>query len=92
MGIIYCIKFLCKIFVKKELKKIIAINENELHIFITVLPVKGKANKEVIDSLSEAFSIPRYTITIESGLTTRYKIIAIKTTKNREELLGSLIG
>ena len=49
-----------------------------LHIKIKAPPVKGKANSELIDFLSEILGITKASIRIEKGLTSRRKLISIK--------------
>lgn len=44
---------------------------------VTVPPEKGKANKKVIELLSEFFNIPKSKITLLSGETYREKIFEI---------------
>ena len=47
-------------------------------IKIRSLPKEGEANKEVIELLAKHFKTPKSKIKIESGLTSRNKIISIK--------------
>ena len=48
-------------------------------IYISAVREKGKANKEIISSLSHFFHIPQYCFTIISGKTTTIKLIKIET-------------
>lgn len=41
-------------------------------------PADGKANKALIEFLAQAFGVPRRNVTIESGLASRQKRIAIE--------------
>lgn len=42
-------------------------------------PVDGKANKELIELLSEKFDVPKSYIRIKSGLSSRTKLVEIDT-------------
>ena len=48
-----------------------------LHLKIAAPPVKGKANRELIDFLSRLLGLPRSALTIEKGHTSRLKTLAI---------------
>ncbi len=48
-----------------------------LHIGIAAPPVEGKANKELIEFLSELLGIGRSSITIEKGASSRRKTIVV---------------
>ena len=58
--------------------------------YIKSQPEKGKANKEVIEFLSESLNIPKYLISLVSGLTTPRKKIKIAYQLTMEELLSKL--
>jgi len=65
-------------FIKPSSKKEeIIINPDELMIQITEPPSKGKANKAIIEILSDFFHIPHQTIQIVSGEKSSTKIIRI---------------
>lgn len=48
-----------------------------LKLALTAAPVEGKANQAVIDFLADFFDIPRSSVTIASGKTSRLKVILI---------------
>jgi uncharacterized protein (TIGR00251 family) len=48
-----------------------------LKVSLTAPPIDGKANQAVIDFLAGIFKIPRSSITIASGETSRIKLIRI---------------
>jgi uncharacterized protein (TIGR00251 family) len=48
------------------------------HMKIAVPPVEGKANKELIEFLSEILGVSNSRITIEKGTTSRKKLIAVE--------------
>ena len=61
-----------------------------LKCFLISAPEKGKANKELIDLLSKALSIPKKDIEIISGLTSRQKRVTIPLNITFEQLLMTL--
>lgn len=63
-----------------------------LKLALTAPPVDGKANQAVIDFLAAFFDIPRSSITIASGATSRLKTIRITGANRRmlEERLQKL--
>jgi uncharacterized protein (TIGR00251 family) len=48
-----------------------------LKISLTAPPVDGKANQAVIEFFADIFKIPRSSVTIASGKTSRFKMIRI---------------
>jgi uncharacterized protein (TIGR00251 family) len=48
-----------------------------LKLALTAQPVNGKANHAVVDFFADFFQIPRASITIASGATSRNKIVRI---------------
>ena len=48
-----------------------------LKLALTARPVDGKANQAVIDFFADLFAIPRSSVTIASGETSRNKIVRI---------------
>jgi len=48
-----------------------------LKLALTAPPIEGKANEAVIDFLADFFDIPRSSITIASGKTSRLKAVHI---------------
>jgi uncharacterized protein (TIGR00251 family) len=48
-----------------------------LKLALTAPPVEGKANQAVIEFFSDLFQIPRSSVTIASGETSRNKVIRI---------------
>lgn len=59
---------------KEEIEKI---SENRYRIKVLLPPEKGRANKRVIELLSEEFDIKKQNIRIVSGETSNRKIIQI---------------
>lgn len=53
-------------------------NDSELYkVFVTVAPEQGKANKKMIDLLSEYFKVSKLQIRIIKGEMSRNKIVEI---------------
>ena len=48
------------------------------HMKIAAPPVEGKANRELIEFLSEILGVNKSRITIEKGTTSRKKLIAVE--------------
>lgn len=62
--------------------------DNETKVKITAQPVDGKANKALVEFLSKFFKIPKNSIQIVKGETSKDKKILIKT--NIEEKINEL--
>ncbi len=58
-------------------RRIEKISANFYKIFVKSPPVKGKANKEIIEILSNYFDVPKSKIKIVKGLTSKEKEIEI---------------
>lgn len=54
------------------------ISDRKFRVKIKSPPIKGKANKEVIERLAEYFNISKSQVSILRGHTSRRKIIEIK--------------
>ncbi len=57
--------------------EVIGYAEGVLQVRLAAPPVKGKANQALIALLSDILKVPRSSIAIEKGLTSRKKMIAI---------------
>jgi len=67
--------------------------ENEfVKVKITAQPIEGKANKALIEFLSKKFKIPKTSIEIVKGETTKEKTLLFKTTDEEKQakILSSL--
>ncbi len=58
--------------------EIVHLEGNSLKVKISAQPVKGKANKSLIEFLSKVFKIRKSAINIEKGLTSKKKTILIE--------------
>lgn len=55
--------------------------DGSLTINLKSSPVDGKANEELIKLLAKKFAVPKSSITIKSGLSSRHKLVVINTDK-----------
>jgi len=60
------------------------------HLRIAAQPIKGRANQELLRFLSDILEISRTSLTIEKGLTSKRKVIAV--TGLRQEQVTELLG
>lgn len=51
--------------------------DGSLTIHLKSPPVDGKANQELIKLLAEKFQVPKSSITIKSGLSSKHKLVEI---------------
>lgn len=57
--------------------EVLGFEDGILHVKIAAPPVKGKANRELIELLSKLLGVSKGSISIERGITGRRKVIAI---------------
>ena len=58
-------------------QKIEELADGSLIVHLKSPPVDGKANEELIKLLAKKFDVPKSSITIKSGVTSRNKLITI---------------
>jgi hypothetical protein len=58
--------------------QVVRYQEGVLHLKIAAAPVKGKANRELVKFLAETLGVSRGSLSIESGLTNKRKVITIE--------------
>ncbi len=58
--------------------QVVRFDDGVWHLKIAAPPVEGKANKELIEFLSEILGLSKSHITIEKGLTGHRKLVAIE--------------
>jgi len=68
--------------------EVVGFEDGVLRVKIAAPPVKGKANRELVDFLSKRLRVSRGSITIEKGLTSRRKVVAIEGLSKDEVLRG----
>jgi len=69
--------------------EITGLKEGTLEIKVAAPPVKGKANKELIDFLSRKLGVSKSSLNIVKGHTSRNKVVTIEG-PDREEILNRL--
>ena len=64
---------------------------DELVVRLTAQPEKGKANRELLELLARAAGVPRSSLRIVSGETSRHKVVAFpsNTLARLRDLLGA---
>jgi uncharacterized protein len=67
-------------------------DSGQLICHLTAAPDKGKANKELIQILSEALSLPQSMIEIVSGFNLRHKRVRILSTLPQETIMKLLLN
>ncbi|MFO0055646.1 MAG: DUF167 domain-containing protein [Dolichospermum sp.] len=58
-------------------QKIEELANGSLNVHLKSPPIDGKANEELIKLLAKKFDVPKSSITIKSGVTSRNKLIII---------------
>jgi uncharacterized protein len=71
------ISFSVKVHPRARKNAITGIVGDALKLSLTAPPVEGKANQAVIEFFADLFAIPRSSVTIASGETSRNKIVRI---------------
>ena len=68
-------------------------DESGIKIKITAQPVEGKANKALVEFLSKQFKIPKTSVQIIKGETSKDKTVLFETSENEKiELLTKFFG
>jgi hypothetical protein len=58
-------------------KDFVEVNGDEITVGITAKPQKGKANKELIEKISEHFGVSKFNVRIVSGEKSRKKLVEV---------------
>jgi uncharacterized protein (TIGR00251 family) len=69
--------------------EIVGVREGALHVKIAAPPVRGKANRELIDFLARTLGVSRSAVSIVKGEAGRHKVIEVAGLE-REEILRRL--
>jgi hypothetical protein len=69
--------FAVKVHPRARKNAITGVVGDALKLALTAPPVEGKANQAVIEFFADLFAIPRSSVTIASGETSRNKVIRI---------------
>jgi len=88
------ISFLVKVQPRARKNAIMGALGDALKLAVTAPPVEGRANQAVIDFFAELFEIPRASVTIASGATSRNKVVRIQGLKRPtvEQRLGEILN
>ncbi|HOV98771.1 MAG TPA: DUF167 domain-containing protein [Bacteroidota bacterium] len=67
------------VYVKPNSKRdsIETISKNELKIHVSAPPIEGRANKKLIELISEFYKVPKSAVNIKTGTSSKVKIIDI---------------
>ena len=71
------ISFAVKVQPRARKNAITGVVGDALKLALTAPPVEGKANQAVIEFFADLFAIPRSSVTIASGETSRNKVVRI---------------
>jgi len=71
------ISFAVKVHPRARKNAITGVMGDALKLALTAPPVEGRANQAVIEFFAELFAIPRSSVTIASGETSRNKLVRI---------------
>lgn len=71
------VSFSIKVHPRARKNAITGIIGDALKLALTAPPVEGKANQAVIEFFAELFAIPRSSVTIASGETSRNKVVRV---------------
>lgn len=58
--------------------KVTGFKDGALQVRITAPPVEGKANQELVRFLADVLGVSKSSLTIEKGLTSRSKLVAVR--------------
>jgi uncharacterized protein (TIGR00251 family) len=87
------ITFAVRIHPRARKNAITGVVGDALKLALTAPPVEGRANQAVIEFFADLFAIPRASVTIASGETSRNKIVRItglRRTAAEQKLAGNL--
>jgi uncharacterized protein len=62
---------------KSKVEKIEQTDKFEYHLYFNVVPESGKANRKIIEMLSEYFNIPKSNVIFRAGDRTSVKMIEL---------------
>jgi uncharacterized protein (TIGR00251 family) len=71
------VSFSIKVHPRARKNAITGVMGDALKLALTAPPVEGKANQAVIEFFADLFQIPRSSVTIASGETSRNKVVRI---------------
>lgn len=88
------ITFAIKVHPRAHKNAITGLVGDALKLALTAPPVEGKANQAVIEFFADLFAIPRSSVTIASGETSRNKVVRISGMSRQmvEERLAGMLA
>jgi uncharacterized protein (TIGR00251 family) len=88
------VAFAIKVQPRARKNAIIGVVGDIVKLALTAPPVDGRANQAVIEFLAELFEIPRTSVTIASGETSRRKVVRIAGLSKQvvERRLGEVVS
>jgi len=69
--------------------KVTRLEEGVWYLKIAAPPIKGKANQELLKFLSDTLGVSKSSLTIEKGVTSKRKVIAIRGLR-QNQVMGQL--
>lgn len=86
-----CLIFTVRVVPRSSRSEIIGEHDGALKIKLAAPPVDGSANAELIKTLAKAFGVPKHSVEILSGQTSKTKQVKIKgaTKENLMELVNA---
>jgi uncharacterized protein len=70
-------------------EKFVSVTDEGLCIAVTAAPVEGKANEALVRFLAKSLDVPKSSVTIRKGLTSRNKLVEIAGITKQEVLKRS---
>ena len=88
------VSFAVKVHPRARKHAITGVVGDALKLSLTAPPVEGRANEAVIEFFADLFEIPRASVTIASGETSRNKIVRVAGVSKRivEQKLEAALG
>jgi uncharacterized protein len=71
-------KIIVSIKTNSKVEGVEKISEQEYIVRVNALPVEGKANKRIIELLSEYFDLPKSKVSLVSGQKSKKKVFELK--------------
>lgn len=66
-----------KLHLNSKVEKVTAVSKNNIDVWVTARPIEGKANKRLIELVSEYYSVAKSRIRIIIGIRSRNKVLDI---------------
>ena len=58
--------------------EVVGVLDNALKMKLQAQPIEGKANEALVRYLAETLSVPRSAVTITHGLTSKHKLVEVR--------------